>query len=344
MYPSIPREAALEVIYRKLQKDRTLKDRTDLKPRQIITLLRVCMETHFKDIDGDIWTQTDGCPIGKSISGVIAGIYMADYEERHVLNNKQLPPKWRPKFWKRQKDDVIVVWPSGAEEFDNFRKEYLNTREERIQWSGEFEVDGKLNVLDMVCMRVGRGIRTKIYRKPTHTLKFASVRTNRPRKEALGSLKGLVNRAVRLADSEEDLAEEIKLLSDAFIVEGFAVEEVDTTVENYLAKIRSKESKRGDQTQVADGECQQEEEKRHVITSLYVPGVSDKLRRQLKGYNVDLVFKRGQTLGSLISNVKEKRTPERQKGVIYKIPCKHCEECYIGETKRHWGTRKGEHQ
>ncbi|CAN0001178.1 unnamed protein product, partial [Heterosigma akashiwo] len=88
----------------------------------------------------------------------------------------------------------------------------------------------------------------------------------------------------------------------------------------------------------------EEEEKRHVITSLYVPGVSDKLRRQLKGYNVDLVFKRGQTLGSLISNVKEKRTPERQKGVIYKIPCKHCDECYIGETKRHWGTRKGEHQ
>ena len=44
------------------------------------------------------------------------------------------------------------------EEFDIFRKEYLNTREKRIQWSGEFEVDGKLNVLDMVCMRIGRGI------------------------------------------------------------------------------------------------------------------------------------------------------------------------------------------
>ena len=44
------------------------------------------------------------------------------------------------------------------------------------------------------------------------------MRTNRPRKDALGSLKGLVNRAVRLTDSEEDLAGEIKLLSDALIV------------------------------------------------------------------------------------------------------------------------------
>ena len=86
---------------------------------------------------------------------------------------------------------------------------------------------------------------------------------------------------------------------------------------------------------MTDGECQEEEEKRHVITSLNVPGVSDKLRTQLKGYNVDLVFKKGPTLGSLISNVKEKRTLERQEGVICKIPCKHYEECYIGETKRH---------
>ena len=50
-------------------------------------------------------------------------------------------------------------------------------------------------------MRIGRGIRTKVLRKLTHTLKFASVRTNRPRKEALGSLKGLVSKAVRLTDS-----------------------------------------------------------------------------------------------------------------------------------------------
>ena len=52
-------------------------------------------------------------------------------------------------------------------------------------------------------------------------------------------MKGLANRAMRLTDSEEDLAEEIKLLSDAFIVEGFEVEEADMTVRDYLAKIRN---------------------------------------------------------------------------------------------------------
>jgi len=88
----------------------------------------------------------------------------------------------------------------------------------------------------------------------------------------------------------------------------------------------------------------QPEEDRYVVTSLYVPGVSKKLRWQLKKLGVDLVFKRGQTLGSMICNVKEKRTAERQKGVIYKIPCQHCQECYTGKICRHWGTRRAEHQ
>jgi hypothetical protein len=160
MYPSIPRKAALEIVYRKLQRDRTLKDRTSWNPKQIVTLLEVCLETHFRDIEGNIWTQVDGTPIGKSISGAIAGIYMADYEERHIFK-EQLPPEWTPKSWRRQKDDVMVVWPSGEEEFTRFRKEYLNTREERIQWSGEFERDAALNVLDMNCMRKEKKIMTK---------------------------------------------------------------------------------------------------------------------------------------------------------------------------------------
>jgi uncharacterized FlaG/YvyC family protein len=157
----------------------------------------------------------------------------------------------------------------------------------------------------------------------------------------LGSLKGLVKRAVRLSDSKEDLKKELELISDAFIIEGFSIEEVDRTVSGYLAKMQRESSGSEDQKESENGEHQDD---RYVITSLYVPGVSDELRRQLRRLGVKLVFKRGQTLGSMICNVKERRTADMQKGVIYKIPCKHCQECYIGETCRHWGTRKAEHQ
>ena len=46
------------------------------------------METYFKTLDGKIWVQVDGCPIGKSISGEIAEIYMNWFEETFVFSEE----------------------------------------------------------------------------------------------------------------------------------------------------------------------------------------------------------------------------------------------------------------
>ena len=74
--PSIPIPKALDCVRRKLLNDTTLADCTDWKPEDIMKLLEICLETHFKTIDGKIYTQLDGTPIGKSISGPIADIFM----------------------------------------------------------------------------------------------------------------------------------------------------------------------------------------------------------------------------------------------------------------------------
>ena len=69
LFPSVPVKQTLSLVQGKLQKDKTLKDRTKWKPKQITNLLQICMEeTHFMDYRGKIWTQTDGTAIGKSIS------------------------------------------------------------------------------------------------------------------------------------------------------------------------------------------------------------------------------------------------------------------------------------
>ena len=49
-------------------------------------LLEICLETHFKTIDGKIYIQFDGTPIGKSISGPIADIFMIWFEEKYIFN------------------------------------------------------------------------------------------------------------------------------------------------------------------------------------------------------------------------------------------------------------------
>ena len=90
LYPSILIEKALECTRSKLLNDETLAERTDWSAEDIIKLLRICLETHFKTIDGQIFTQTDGTPIGKSISGPSVDIYMIWFEEQYIFNKKNV--------------------------------------------------------------------------------------------------------------------------------------------------------------------------------------------------------------------------------------------------------------
>ena len=108
LYPSIPIDKALDCVRERLQNDETLAARTEWKPDDIVNLLKICLETHFKTLDGRIFTQTDGTPIGKSISGPIADIYMNWFEEQYVFNDSN-PFRKNLKIWKRSRDDVYPL-------------------------------------------------------------------------------------------------------------------------------------------------------------------------------------------------------------------------------------------
>ena len=64
LYSSIPIDKALDCI-RETHKDNTLLERIEWKPNDIVKVLHICLETHFKTLDGLIFTQTDRTPIGK---------------------------------------------------------------------------------------------------------------------------------------------------------------------------------------------------------------------------------------------------------------------------------------
>ena len=76
-------------------------------------LLEICLEMHFKTIDGNIYTQLDGTPIGKSISGPIADIFMIWFEEEFVFNQGN---EFQPylKVWIRYCDDIYIIWSGGS--------------------------------------------------------------------------------------------------------------------------------------------------------------------------------------------------------------------------------------
>ena len=137
LYPSIPIDQALDCVRERLQNDETLSARTEWKPDDIVNLLKICLETHFKTLDGRIFTQTDGTPIGKSISGPIADIYMNWFEEQNVFNDSN-PFRQNLKIWKRSRDDVYILWKGGSEALDCFFWQ-LNYKETSIEFTIERE-------------------------------------------------------------------------------------------------------------------------------------------------------------------------------------------------------------
>ena len=60
LYPKVPVKKALECVREALEADTTLKDRTDWAIDDIMKLLKICIEIHFKTVDGYIYTQTIG--------------------------------------------------------------------------------------------------------------------------------------------------------------------------------------------------------------------------------------------------------------------------------------------
>jgi len=107
MFPNIPVKKTLDVVKEELQNDETLTGRTDWKVEDISKLLEISVETYFKTIDGKIYFQRDGLPIGKSISKPMAGIYMHWFEKEYVFNEDSRF-KGNIVFWKRQMDDVFL--------------------------------------------------------------------------------------------------------------------------------------------------------------------------------------------------------------------------------------------
>ena len=78
----------------------------------------------------------------------------------------------------------------------------------------------------------------------------------------------------------------------------------------------------------------------------YVKGMSEKMRDTMRNKGVQLYFKGGDTVRSLLMAPKDKDPKPKKQGVIYDFKCNipECKSRYIGETKRMLEERYDEHR
>ena len=99
-----------------------------------------------------------------------------------------------------------------------------------------------------------------------------------------------------------------------------------------------------DKTKKKDKKKDKTNESNGMVVIPYIEGVSERLQRSFKKYNIQTAMKPYNTLKRLLVHPKDKRDVAQTSDCVYKVPCMSCDKAYVGETGRLFGTRLNEHK
>ena len=215
LFTSVPVDKAMVIIKRRLQEDVTLVKRTPLSPDDIVQLLDQCLKCTYFLYKGQYYLQVHGAAMGSPVSPIVCNIYMEDFEQK-ALSGAEHPPRW----WKRYVDDTYTVLKKDkAQEFTD----YLNTIDEDIKWTTEGEVLREIEVEDekqverclafldtLSVINEDGTIRTRVFRKETHTDQYLNFNSNQPFEHKRGVVRTLTHRANSIVSDLGDRKRELE--------------------------------------------------------------------------------------------------------------------------------------
>ena len=243
-----------------------------------------------------------------------------------------------PSFWRRFVDDTLTILKSAnTDEF----LQHLNSIDQHIQFTKEeSRSDGSMPFLDiLITPREDGTLKTTVYRKPTHTDQYLKWDSNHTITSKYGVVGTLHHRAKTICSSPKLLQHEEKHLHQALTRCGYPEWALKR------AKITSKNRKEKKQKNIAKDNSNSLTQKPYMVVP-YFKGVSESLKKICGKHGVQVYFKGGNTIKTLLMAPKDKDPILRKSGVIYRFKCGKvdCDEEYIGESSRSFGERFKEHQ
>lgn len=115
LFTNVPVQVSIDIIRRKLEKDNTLSERTDLPVTGILELLSDSLENSYFQLGDNFYIQKDGLPMGSPLSPAVANIFMNWFEEKAIKKAQN-----KPKLWLRYVDDTFIIWNHGDRLLRNF--------------------------------------------------------------------------------------------------------------------------------------------------------------------------------------------------------------------------------
>ena len=137
--------------------------------------------------------------------------------------------------------------------------------------------EGNLLFLDcIISLNEKREIKTKVYRKPTHTYQYTHVSSNQPLHVKLATIENLVRRAKFACSDQTSLNEEISYIRKTMQLNGYPLNVVNKTIKDTLESHNS--------------EHKSKELEPLTMFIPYEEGVAKKLKRVGSKYGFTTVF------------------------------------------------------
>ena len=321
LYPSIPIPKALELIECLLKCKANLKEVTTLSIQSIMKLLKWIFALTYCEYGGRHYVLDCG-PIGLSVTGEVAIIYMEDFqmraktEEHPELNN-----------WPWYVDDSVLKCKQHKAQPI---LDHLNSIEpEHIKFTKEEEEDNKLAVLDLELNvnRKKKKIEFNVHYKKTNTNITIKKKSNHTDSTKRGIIKGYSDRAKKLCDPEY-LNAELTNVREVFKENGYSVKEIDTAM---MERVR------------ATTESDAEQTTRGIVVIQNIPNITPQFNKIARQHGFQVANRSGTRVKDLTTKAK---TPlgDKNSNVVYNIPCGCDKHSYTGETYRKWETRRKEQQ
>ena len=284
LYPSIPIEKALELIECLLKCKANLQEITTYSVTSIMKLLRWIFSLTYCEYNGEHYVLDCG-PIGLSVVGEVAIIYMEDFQMRA---KSPLFPELNDWPWYVD-DSALKCKNNRADEILN----HLNSIEpDSIRFTKEEEKDGRLAVLDLelIVNRKEKKIEFDVHYKATNTNITIKKRSNHRESTKRGVIKGYADRARALCDSKY-LEEELKNIRDVFKDNGYPEEEVTSAMAERI------EETHGEETEEHSGS-------RGIVVMPNIPGFTRKFNKIAREHKFKIANKADNKVRDLTTSAK----------------------------------------
>ena len=335
LFTSIFIDTTINMIKKQLEDDKDLHSRTNMTIKHICFLLEFCLKNTYFKFNGKFYEQKEGAAMGSPISPIVANLFMEDLEAKAIRTSSS-----PPKIWRRFVDDTFTIIKKKNK---NSFLQHLNSMHPSIKFTCEEEnEDGSMPFLDILITPAEDGsLNTSVFRKPSHTDLYLQWDSHHSMPSKYSVAGTLYHRATTICSNPTLLHEEEQHLFNALKKCKYPTWAIKG------AKLKSQNHTETNKEEQQTKKAQDSNNNQNLYMVVpYHQGLGERVKKTCSKYGVQVYFKGGQTIKSLLMASKDNDPINSKSGVINRYQCNEqgCGEEYIGESGRTFAERFKEHQ